>query len=212
MPPKQSIALSLAIVGSTSLIGVINHTRAKNVDYKIAAIFGPIAMLGTFGGAKLSQLLSGEIQLLIFGVIMLLASGFMIKGREETEADPNKKMNLPIIAIQALVVGVVTGLVGVGGGFLIVPALVLMSGISMRRAVGTSLVIIALNSFSGFIGYLGLVTIPWPFLAKFTACSGVGIIVGSSLVKYVPQKKLKKVFAIFLIFMGSFILYKNMGH
>ena len=210
MDAKLSIALSLAIVGATSLIGVFSHARAKNVDYKVAAIFGPIAMAGTYGGAKLSQFLSGEVQLLIFAVIMLLASIFMIKGREETEA-VEKKLNIPLIAIEGLIVGVITGLVGVGGGFLIVPALVLLTGLSMKRAVGTSLLIISAKSFAGFSGYLGLVQIPWEFLFKFTAFSGVGIIVGSYLVKYVSQAKLKKAFAVFLIFMGAFILYKNLA-
>lgn len=210
MDPKLAIALSLAIVGATSLIGVISHTRAKNVDFKVAIIFGPIAMAGTFGGAKLSQFLSGEVQLLIFSVIMLLASIFMLRGRQETEA-VEKELNIPLIAGEGLVVGVITGLVGVGGGFLIVPALVLMAGLSMKRAVGTSLLIISAKSFAGFAGYIGLVEVPWEFLLKFTAFSGVGIIIGSYLVKFVPQTKLKKAFAIFLIFMGAFILYKNLG-
>ncbi len=210
MEAKLAIALSLAIVGTTSLIGVISHTRAKNVDFKIAMIFGSIAMIGTFGGAKLSQFLSGEVQLLIFSVIMLLASVFMLKGRQETEA-VEKKLNIPLIAVEGLVVGIITGLVGVGGGFLIVPALVLLAGLSMKRAVGTSLLIIAVNSFSGFAGYINLVEVPWGFLLKFTSFSGLGIIIGSYLVRYVSQKKLKKAFAIFLIFMGAFILYKNLG-
>lgn len=211
MDTKLSIALSLAIVGVTSLIGVITHAKNKNVDFKVASVFGPIAMLGTFAGSKLSQLISGEIQLILFAVIMLLASIFMIKGPTKVEAAPSEKLNIPLIIIQALVVGIITGLIGVGGGFLIVPSLVLLAGISMKRAIGTSLLIIALNSFSGFIGYMGMVEIPWNFLLKFSAFSVLGIIIGSSLVKYVPQEKLKKIFAIFLIFMGSFIIYKNIA-
>jgi uncharacterized membrane protein YfcA len=210
MEAKLSIALSLAIVGATSLVGVVSHTRAKNVDYKVAAIFGPIAMLGTFFGAKISQYLSGNVQLLIFSIIMLLASGFMLKGRKDVEAKENLKINIPLTIVQGLVVGIITGIVGVGGGFLIVPALVLIAGLSMRKAVGTSLFIIALNSFTGFFSYLGTVEVPWVFLGKFTAFSGVGIIIGSLLVNKVPQQKLKKVFAVFLIVMGFIILYKNL--
>lgn len=212
MDPKLSIALSLAIVGATSLLGSIGHYKNKNIDLKIAAIFGPIAMVGTFLGAKLSQFLSGQVQLIFFAVIMILASYFMLKGRKDQDEEENKeekKLNYYLIAAEGIVVGIITGLVGVGGGFLIVPALVLLTGTSMKKAVGTSLLIISLKSFAGFIGYIGIVEVPWAFLIKFTLASGVGILVGTYLVKFVPQKMLKKAFAVFLIIMGVFILYKN---
>ncbi len=211
MEPKESIALSLAIVGLTSLVGVVSHFRAGNVNLKVAAIFGPVAMVGTFVGAKISKFLSGEVQLVLFAVIMLMASYFMIRGRKETPEGQEeiKKMNIPLLVIEAIGVGIVTGLVGVGGGFLIVPALVLLTGLTMRMAVGTSLFIIALNSFSGFSGYLGMITVDWPFLFKFSGCSIVGILIGSQLVSFISQRILKKSFGIFLIFMGAFILYKN---
>ncbi len=212
MDAKVSIALSLAIVGITSLFGVFRHYKEGNVDLKVAAIFGPIAMFGTFIGAKLSRFLSSQIQLILFALIMIIASYFMLKSKEtpaDSESTIIKKLNIPLIAIEGIVVGVITGLVGVGGGFLIVPALVLLAGISMKKAVGTSLLIISMKSFAGFIGYIGLVEIPWIFLSKFTFASIFGIFIGSSLVSYVPQDVLKKVFALFLIIMGVFILYKN---
>jgi uncharacterized membrane protein YfcA len=208
MDPKLSIALSLAIVGGTSLLGVIGHYKKGNVNFKMAAIFGPVAMVGTFLGAKISAYMSGQTQLILFAIIMLIASIFMLKGREDVE-EKEVKLNYLLIVIQGLVLGVITGIVGVGGGFLIVPALVLLAGQSMKKAVGTSLLIISLNSVSGFVGYLGQVDVPWIFLAKFTAFSGAGIFIGSALVQYVSQKALKKVFAVFLIIMGVFILYKN---
>lgn len=208
MDPKISIALSLAIVGTTSLFGVFGHYRNKNVNFKIALLFAPIAMLGTFLGAKLSQFISGQMQLILFALIMLLASIFMLKGREETQAK-QVKMNYVLIAMVAIFVGILTGVVGVGGGFLIVPALVLLTGVSMKESVGTSLFIISLNSFSGFSGYLGIVDVPWIFLLKFTGCSVLGILLGAYLVRFVSQKSLKKAFAVFLMVMGIFILYKN---
>ena len=209
MEAKVSIAMSLAIVGLTSLVGVINHFRAKNVALKVAGMFAPFAMIGTFLGAKLSQFLSGNTQLILFALVMMAASFFMIKGRSESEGD-EKEIKLPILALQGVLVGIVTGIVGVGGGFLIVPALVLLGGLSMRKAVGTSLLIISLNSFSGFTGYLGLVAIDWPFLLKFSLFSIGGILVGSQLVPYIPQRVLKKGFGVFLIFMGIFVLIKNL--
>lgn len=210
MDPKVSIALSLAIVGVTSLFGVFKHYKNGNVKFQIALIFAPIAMLGTFMGAKLSQLISGQIQLVLFAIIMLLASLFMLKGRKETE-EKVVKINYVLISIVAVCVGVLTGIVGVGGGFLIVPALVLLTGTSMKDAVGTSLFIISLNSFSGFYGYLGLIEVPWLFLLKFSSFSVLGIFIGVSLVQFVSQSALKKIFAVFLIIMGFFILYKNKG-
>lgn len=210
---KLAIALSLAVVGITSLVGIIGHFKKGNVVLKVAGVFAPGAMLGTFLGAKLSAYMSGQLQLILFGVVMLLASGLMIRGRKEVE---EKKIDLGLkeillIIIQGLFVGVLTGVVGVGGGFMIVPALVLLTGLSMRQAVGTSLVIICLNSLSGFYGYLGQFEMPYPLLLKFSLFSVVGILLGTAIVPYIPQQKLKKGFGYFLILMGVFVLVKNLG-
>ncbi len=207
--PKDSIAMSLAIVGATSIVGVINHWRADNVRFKVAALFAPFAMGGTFLGARLSQFLTSQVQLLLFAIIMILASFFMIRGRKESSGEEEKSPSVLLVGIQALFVGIMTGIVGVGGGFLLVPALTLLVGLPMHHAVGTSLLLIALNSFTGFAGYLGLVEIDWKFLAQFSGLSIIGILVGSQLVPYIPQKKLKKGFGVFLILMGLFVLYKN---
>jgi len=208
MNTKLSIALSLAIVGATSLIGVISHYRSGNVNIKIAFAFAPVAMVGTFIGAKLSQFISGEAQLTLFGITMLMAAIFMFRGRGAVKSSQAKKSYV-LIFIVAIVVGILTGIVGVGGGFLIVPALVLLAGASMKESVGTSLLIISLNSFSGFVGYIGVVDIPWTFLLQFTLFSVGGVLIGASLVKFLSQELMKKGFAIFLIVMGFFILYKN---
>jgi len=121
-----------------------------------------------------------------------------------------KKLNYLLISTQALAVGLLSGVIGVGGGFLIVPALVLLARISIKDAIGTSLLIIALNSGTGFVSYLSLVEIPWLFLFKFTAFSGVGILIGTRLVPHVKQEHLKKAFSVFLVLMGLFILGKNL--
>lgn len=206
--PKTSIALSLAIVGVTSSFGVLRHYKNGNINLKTASIFAPIAMLGTFSGARISQYLPGQFQLILFAIVMLAASIAMFKERKNTE-EKAISVNYFTISIIAIGVGILTGIVGVGGGFLIVPALVLLAGISMKDSVGTSLFIISLNSLSGFLGYIGSIEIPWFFLFEFTSFSVVGIFLGASLVKFVSQAVLKKTFAIFLIVMGLFILYKN---
>ncbi|TNF28212.1 MAG: sulfite exporter TauE/SafE family protein [Deltaproteobacteria bacterium] len=213
MDAKVSIALSLAIVGATALIGSVTHWKAKNVNLKIAAIFGPVAMIGTFLGAKLSVFMSGAAQLILFAIVMIIASFFMIKGRKDTGASEeeveNHKLPVGLIIVEGIAVGILTGLVGVGGGFMIVPALVLLAKVPMKQAVGTSLLIIAMKSFAGFLGYMGTTEIPWSFLGVFTSFTAVGIVIGTMLVKHVPQDKLKKIFGYFLIIMGIFILYKN---
>jgi len=208
---KNSIALSLAIVGVTSLFGSIAHFRNKNINFKVAGVFGPIAMLGTFLGTKISVYLSGSTQLIIFAVVMIIASYFMFKGRKniETSEDTEVQFKFATILVVGTFVGILTGIVGVGGGFMIVPALVLLANIEMKQAIGTSLIIISLNSFTGFIGYLGKITVDWTFLVQFSAFATIGIFIGSALVKYISQEKLKKLFAIFLVVMGVFILYKN---
>jgi uncharacterized protein len=118
-------------------------------------------------------------------------------------------MPLGLIVAEGLAVGVLTGLVGVGGGFLIVPALVLLGGIPMKEAVGTSLLVIGMKSSTGFLGYLGQVEVPWGFMASFTAVAIAGILGGSYLVRFVRQEALKRAFAVFLVVMGGFILYQN---
>ncbi|MDD0853296.1 sulfite exporter TauE/SafE family protein [Halobacteriovorax sp. GB3] len=209
MDAKLAIALSLAIVGITSLFGSLSHYKKKNINLKIGILFGPFAMIGTFAGARIAAYLSGQTQLIFFAIIMVIASVFMFKGRKDQKADEQKAIPHLLVMTLAMIVGVITGIVGVGGGFMIVPALVLLAGISMKEAIGTSLLIIAFNSLSGFLGYLGQIEVPWKFLLSFSFMTTVGIFIGSYFVQYVSQQKLKKIFAIFLIFMGSAILYKN---
>ncbi len=212
MDPKLSIALSLAIVGITSTIGMIGHWRKKNLNFKVVLAFAPAAMLGSFLGAKSTVYLSSQFQMLLFAVVMLGASIKMIKSssaKDTSEAEAELKINYFLLTVQALGVGLLSGVVGVGGGFLIVPALVLAARISIKQAIGTSLAIIALNSFSGFSGYINLIEIPWEFLLKFSAFSCAGVLAGTLLVPHVSANKLKKGFAYFLVIMGIFILAKN---
>ncbi|HEX6536469.1 MAG TPA: sulfite exporter TauE/SafE family protein [Gemmatimonadaceae bacterium] len=213
---KPAIAMSLPVVGVTSLIGAALHWRLGNVRITTALAFGVLAMAGAFAGAKLSVLLSGAVQLALLAVVMLAAAASMLRGggagrvpvRDGAPAAPPRiAMLVPI----ALGVGVLTGLVGIGGGFLVVPALVLLARVPMRQAVGTSLLVIAMNSASGFAGYLGTVRLDWSFLTGFTAAAVAGALVGTALIVRVPQATLKRAFAGFLLVMGGFVLYKNRG-
>ena len=215
---KEAIAMSLAVVGATSLFGAASHWRAGNVNLRVAAIFGAVAMAGTYLGARLAVFFSGAAQLTLFAIVMLLAAFFMFREKKPDPAAPaphagetEGHMPLGLIVLEGLAVGVLTGLVGVGGGFLIVPALVLLGKVPMKQAVGTSLLVIAMKSAAGFAGYLGQVEVQWGFMALFTAIAIGGILLGTWLVQFVPQAALKRSFAVFLLVMGGFILFQNRG-
>jgi uncharacterized membrane protein YfcA len=213
---KEAVAMSLAVVGVTSLVAATGHWRAGRVDWRIAGIFGSVAMGGTYLGARLAVFFSGSAQLLVFAAIMLVAAYFMYRERNPLldrrgHGSDGGKMPIALIVVEGLVVGVITGLVGVGGGFLVVPALVLLGGIGMKEAVGTSLVVISMKSAAGLAGYLGQVEIPWGFVASFGGAAILGSFVGSYAIRFVPYRTLEKAFALFLVAMGAWILYQNSG-
>ena len=215
-PAKTAIAMSLPVVGVTSLISAGVHWKLGNVRIQTAIMFGLVAMVGSFAGAKLSVFLSGGVQLTLLAVVMLGAAVSMLRGNrlsENTdEADATSfSRRFAKLAPAALAVGVLTGIVGIGGGFLVVPALVILARVPMRQAVGTSLLVIAMNSASGFVGYLGTVQFDWGFLSVFTAIAVAGALVGTALAARVPQAALKRAFAVFLLVLAVFVLVKNLG-
>ncbi len=211
---KLAIAMSLPVVGITSLVGAFSHWRAGNVRLGTAVLFGAIAMVGAFAGARLAVFVSGVFQLTLLAIVMLAAAISMFRsarrGPAGVDAEVDERpMSLPLLIPVAISVGVLTGLVGIGGGFLVVPALVLLGRVPMKKAVGTSLLVIAMNSAAGFAGYIGTVQVPWAFMVGFTAVAIAGILGGTALVRFVSQRALKQAFAVFLLVMGTFILYKN---
>lgn len=213
---KEAIAASLAVVGLTSLFGAIEHWRGGCLQYRAALIFGPITAVGAYLGAHLAGFLSGNVQLSMFAVVMVLAAIFMFMNGVSDDATEHVSKDsvwrlLVRFSLPGMAVGLLTGVVGVGGGFLIVPALVLLAGMPMRQAVGTSLPVIAMNSLAGFAGYIGEVEIPWDFLSLFTALAVLGSFTGAYLARIIPQHALKKSFAVFLVVMAAFILYESAG-
>lgn len=213
--PKLSIAMSLPVVGCTSLVGAVGHWRMGNANLKTAALFGVIAMVGAYAGARLAVFLSGGVQLALLAVVMMAAAVSMLRSSRadprnaDLVAEGERAMAPGLLIPVAMGVGLLTGLVGIGGGFLVVPALVRLARVPMKQAVGTSLLVIAMNSASGFAGYLGRVDVPWGFMAVFTAIAVGGIIAGTSLVRFVSQRALERAFAAFLLLMGAVILYNN---
>lgn len=208
---KPAIAMSLPVVGATSLVGAISHWRAGNVNFRQALTFGIVAMVGSFAGARLAVLVSGLFQLTLLAVVMLGAALSMLRRPVAQPSAGTEPVSRWLVLVVGLGVGLLTGLVGIGGGFLIVPALVVLARLPMKQAVGTSLLVIAMNSASGFLGYLGQVDVPWGFMAVFTAIAIGGILVGTHLVRFVSQQALKRSFAVFLLVMAGVILYQNRG-
>ena len=235
---RDAIAMSLFIVGCVSLLGVIPYARQGHVSWRIVAGFTPAAMVGAYLGTQLVKLpfITDTVQLVCFGLVMLAASLLMItKGAKRThrskasvarlskpESDPESALDsglkktsarrFPVwltTAIQGLSVGVVTGFVGVGGGFLIIPVLVLLSQIPMKTAVGTSLLIIALNSAVGFAGYLDQVFVSWGLTLSFTPAAGLGTILGSQLSRSIEASKLQKGFGYFVLAVAVFVLIQR---
>ena len=214
-PDKVAIAESLAIVGAIAAVGALPYARQKLVDWHSVLYFGVPGIVGTYGGAALSERIPGAAQLALFAVVMILAAGLMLRGRKEpVEGDARKRQPLGVIAVEGLAVGVLTGLVGVGGGFLIVPALVLLGGLSMRLAVGTSLLIIAAKSAAGFWKYTDVLAasgeaVDWGLIGIFAAIGIAGSFAGHALSQRVPQTQLERGFAVFLVVMGALILVRE---
>lgn len=224
--PVLSTAYSLFVVGLTSAIGSFSHFKSGNVHLKTALIFGVPSIAAvysvrkfvmpvipdpvfTLGNVEVSKSLA---VLVLFAVLMLLASITMIrKPKKQKEDSKEISYNYPLIFIEGILVGGITGLVGAGGGFLIIPALVLLAGLPMKQAVGTSLVIIALKSLIGFTGDLGgTLVIDYQFMLIFSAFAMVGILLGSYLSRFIPNEKLKPAFGWFVLVMGVFILFKEL--
>ncbi|MFI7575736.1 sulfite exporter TauE/SafE family protein [Micromonospora sp. NPDC049497] len=207
LPAKEAIATSLLVVGVTSAVGVLPHARAHRVRWRTGLIFGLAGMTGAYGGGRLAEFIPAAYLLTGFAIMMLATAIAMIRGRRSAEGKPVPH-ELPVfrVIIDGIVVGLVTGLVGAGGGFLVVPALALLGGLPMPVAVGTSLVVIAMKSIAGLAGYLSSVSIDWGLAAAVTAAAIVGSFLGGRLAGKIPADVLRKSFGWFVVVMGVFVL------
>ena len=208
MDAKAAIATSLLVVGVTSAIGAVSHARAGRVQWRTGLIFGAAGMAGAYAGGLLAQFIPGTILLIGFAIMMIATAIAMLRGRKTVEATDSNDHRLPVpkILAEGLVVGLVTGLVGAGGGFLVVPALALLGGLPMPIAVGTSLVVIAMKSFAGLAGYLSSVQINWTVALGVTAAAVVGALLGARLTAIINPDALRKTFGWFVLAMSSVIL------
>lgn len=211
LDPKEAIAASLFVVGVTSAVSAITHARHKRVRWRTGLIFGAAGMAGAFAGGLIGGRIPGTILMIAFALMMLTTSIAMIRGRKKLSEDTGeKKLPLARIIIDGLVVGLVTGLVGAGGGFLVVPALALLGGLAMPVAVGTSLVVITMKSFAGLAGYLTTVSLDWGLVLGVTATAVLGSFVGARLAGRIPETTLRKGFGYFVLLMGIFVLVQEL--
>ena len=224
--PVLATAYSLFVVGSTSLVGAGTYMKKGLVNYKTALVFAIPSFIAVFLTRKFlvpalpdplftvgEAIITKNIGIMVFFALIMLAASFsMIKGKKggDVADEEEVKFNFPIIALEGSVVGVITGIVGAGGGFLIIPALVLLAKLPMKMAVGTSLLIIAAKSLIGFLGDLSSQTIDWQMLLIFTSLSIVGIFIGSALSKKINEKILKTGFGWFVLVMGIYIITKEL--
>ena len=213
MPPREAIAASLFIVGATSAVSMIGHAKAGRVRWKTGLLFGVAGMVGAFAGGLLGGIIPGAILMVLFAGMMIVTATAMIRGRKNQAtkaADAEYKPALARILLDGFLVGIATGLVGAGGGFLIVPALNLLGGLPMAIAVGTSLLVITMKSFAGLSGYLFSVQLNWPIVLAFTATAIAGSFAGVALAGRVPERALRKGFGIFVLVMGAFVLVQEL--
>ncbi|OII68019.1 MULTISPECIES: sulfite exporter TauE/SafE family protein [unclassified Streptomyces] len=212
MDTKEAIATSLFVVGATSLVGLVPHARAGRVRWRTGLIFGAVSMVGAYGGGRLAEYVPGTVLLIAFALMMLATAAAMLRKSRKAKADKPAHTELPVkhVIVEGLVVGAVTGLVGSGGGFLVVPALALLGGLPMSVAVGTSLLVIAMKSFSGLAGHLNGVQIDWSLALMVTAAAVVGSLIGSRFAGRIPQDVLRKAFGWFVVVMGVFVLSQQL--
>ena len=223
--PVVATSYSLFVVGITATVGTIRNSFEGKVDYKIGIIFSIPAMFAVYLTRKYfipslpdtiatigSYTLSKNIAIMLFfAVLMIVAAFFMLKNRKtKTKGNWLSKYKITLIILEGIAVGVLTGIVGAGGGFLIIPVLVLLANLEMKTAVGTSLLIISIKSLIGFLGDIQTTEIDWILLSFFTSIAVAGIFIGIFLSNYIEGNKLKKVFGIFVLIMGCFILFNEL--
>ena len=216
VPVKQAIATSLCVVGLVAFIGFLTHARQRTVSVKAAMVFGPFALVAAFVSAFLARHISTDVQLVLFGIVGLAGSRLMFRGTLKRTAEPavdyefkRDARTVTLLALLGTGVGLLTGLIGVGGGFLIVPALVLVAKLPMRLAVGTSLLVMTMNALSGFAGYAGTVPIDWHLVGWFTGFAALGSVIGTLTSKRVPQRHLRQVFGVLLVGVSIYVLVRR---
>jgi uncharacterized membrane protein YfcA len=212
--PKPAIAMSLAVVGMSAFVGFLGHWRQGSINLKVGLPFGAVAMGAAFLTARVSDRVPDVVQLTLFAIFAFTAATVMLLD----SLRPVKRDTLPgsaphftpMLAIEAMGVGALTALIGAGGGFVIVPALVYLARVPLKEAVGSSLLIITLNALSGFAGYIGQVAIDWSLVGVFTGVAAIGALLGTRLNRHVSQVRIKQGFALLILILGGYLVIRQL--
>lgn len=208
IPPREAVGLSLLIVGSAALVGAWQRVRTGEVHLKAAGTFVMSGMVGAVLGSKLTPLLSPTALMLSFASLMVVvALRMLLAGKSSVQPAPECKPLRCLLAGGA--VGVLTGFLGVGGGFLLMPALVKFARLPLRTATGTSLAIIACNSAVGFVSHLGDAPVPWLLAAVFAIIAAAGVLMGGKVASKLPENTLRKAFAIFVLLVAALVIWQR---
>lgn len=207
--PHEAVGMSLAVVGATSILGSYMHWRRDNVDISTGLLFGVAGIVGALLGSPLTKLVSPEVLLLIFGLLMLVVAVSMIWRRNHKISETTHKPHPVQGIIAGLGVGVLTGFLGVGGGFLIVPALVFFGGLNMKKAIGTSLFVIFLNCAAGLVGHMSQNIFDWGLTGIVMTLAVAGAIVGTILSQRIAAQRLQSMFAVLVLGVAAFLVVKN---
>jgi uncharacterized membrane protein YfcA len=207
--PRAAVTASMAIVGLNSLSGLWMRRSAETLNVRVAAVFGSVGMAASFATSQLSKQFDGVTLLIAFSVLMLIVGASMLLLKPPAPRSRVEPISLSVLLAGAGV-GALTGLLGVGGGFLIVPALVMIVGLPMRQAIGTSLMVIAMNSLAGLLGHFGE-AVDVRSIAVFAAAGIVGTLAGTRLAARIAPEKLRSAFAVFVLALASVLLYDNVS-
>jgi uncharacterized protein len=207
--PHAAVTASLMIVGANAALGGFFHRMQGALDWRVALLFGGVGMVAAYLASGLSKLMSPTVLLILFALLMLVVGAWMLFSKPPIQVEMKGRGWL-VTALSGAGVGVFTGIFGVGGGFLIVPALVMFVGLPMRKAVGTSLVVIALNSLAGILGHLNGAAMNWAVIGIFVLAGLAGNLVGVRLTRVVKPDQLRASFAGFVVLLALFLLYDNL--
>lgn len=207
--PHEAVGMSLAVVGATSILGSYLHWRRDNVDISTGLLFGISGIIGALIGSPLTKMVSSEALLLIFGLLMLVVAVSMMWRRDHAIDESEHKPHPVQGVLAGMGVGVLTGFLGVGGGFLIVPALVFFGGLPMKKAIGTSLFVIFLNCAAGLVGHLSQNAFDWHLTGVVMALAVGGAVVGTLLSHRIAAQRLQSMFAVLVLGVAAFLVVKN---
>jgi uncharacterized protein len=208
--PRAAIASSLLVVGATSAVGLLQHARAGRVRWRVGALFGTAGAVGAVVGGLVGARLPTTLLMLGLAATMVAAAIAMLRRRDRSPDEAPAAPRAALLLLQGLAVGALSGLVGAGGGFLIVPALVLLAGLPAAAAVATSLMIIAIQTLVGLAAQPGLADVPWPLLLPFTAIAILGSLLGSTLTGRIADRHLRRAFAVLVLVVAAGILAQQL--